>query len=275
LNSSAHEIQREEREAVNRAFSKQSSQYDHEDISNPILQAMRQQTYAHLQRFLDPKSSILELNAGTGIDALHFARVGHHVHATDIASGMIKQIESKIAAENLGALVSCQQLSYDELQRIDEQKFDYVFSNFGGLNCIKDLSSVAAHLPGLLRLGGHVTWVIMPPVYLWELMWFFKGYGMKAFRRLRQDGVLAHVEGEYINTFYHSLPTIKRAIGPKFKLVESEGLHAVLPPPSRGDFPAKHPGIYKFLQRVDALVRSRYPFNRCADHIIVTFKRVS
>jgi SAM-dependent methyltransferase len=236
---------------------------------------MRQQTYAHLQRFLEPKSSILELNAGTGIDALHLARLGHHVHATDIASGMIQQIESKIVTEEIGGRITCQQLSYDELQHVNGQEFDYVFSNFGGLNCTKDLSSVAGHLPGLLRPGGHVTWVIMPPVYLWELMWFFKGYGKKAFRRLRRDGVLAHVEGEYINTFYHSLAVIKRALGPKFILVENEGLCAVLPPPSRGDFPAKHPGIYKILQRVDALVRSSYPFNRCADHIIVTFKRVS
>jgi ubiquinone/menaquinone biosynthesis C-methylase UbiE len=257
---------------VNRAFSKQSKGYDADDRENRIIQDMRQQVYDHISSFLKSESKILELNAGTGIDAWHFVQQGHTVHATDLSDGMIAQIENKISLHRGANKFTCQQLSYDQLDKLSGDKFDFVFSNFGGLNCIKDLSKVTKNIPVILNPGGYVTWVIMPPVCLWELLWVFKGHGKQAFRRLKKNGVMAHLEGEYFKTFYHSLRDIKTAFGPAFKFVKSEGLCALSPPPSRSDFPLKHPAVYKFLRQLDSMVRSRFPFNRWADHIIVTFQ---
>src|SRR6187551_976202 len=115
-------------ESVNRAFSKQSVTYDADDTQNLILKDMRNQVYDHVSKFLKPKSHILELNAGTGIDALHFVQQGHRVHATDLSSGMVSHIEEKIKIHRLENSFSCQQLSYDQLHLIDENKFDFVFS---------------------------------------------------------------------------------------------------------------------------------------------------
>ena len=257
---------------VNRAFSKQSLAYDSDDNVNQVLQDMRQQVYRHVSGFMKKSSEVLELNAGTGIDALHFVQEGHRVHATDLSDGMISQIEKKIVDHQLQDRLTCQQLSYDQLQQLEGRKFDYVLSNFGGLNCIDELSKVTMSLPTLLNPGGFVTWVIMPPVCLWELLWIFKGHGKQAFRRFNQQGVMAHLEGEYFKTYYHSLSQIKEAFGPEFKFIKSEGLCALSPPPSRGDFSAKHPMVYQFLRKLDSLVRSSFPFNRWADHIIVTFQ---
>src|SRR5688572_27698936 len=122
-------------EAVDRAFSKQAEHYDDDDIANPILIAWRQQVYAHADRFLKPNSFILELNAGTGIDAVRFVEHGHRVHATDLSDGMIKKINQKIRVNNLLGNLSCQQCSFESLEQVQEKKFDYIFSNFGGLNC--------------------------------------------------------------------------------------------------------------------------------------------
>lgn len=259
-------------ESVNRAFSKQSSNYDREDDANPILRDMRQQVYGHVAKHLKPQSTILELNAGTGIDALYFTRLGHRVHATDLSTGMIHQINEKIEAHHVRDRLSCQQVSYDRLDEVKGLKFDYVFSNFGGLNCIDDLSKVTKHLPAILNPGAYITWVIMPPVYLWELLWLLKGDVKQAFRRLHKGGVMAHLEGEYFKTYYHSLSQIKKAFGPGFKLIDVEGLCTVSPPPAPGNFPHKHPGLYKALRKTDGMLRSSFPFNRWADHIIVTFQ---
>lgn len=256
--------------AVDRAFSRQSVHYDEHDRNNPILRDMRQQVYRHIERFIKPESRILELNAGTGIDALYLAKAGHNVLAIDLAEGMIRQIQEKLAAHDLHEQLSCLQLSYDQLDRLSPNQFDYVFSNFGGLNCIDDLSKVTSHLPALLRPGAFATWVIMPPIHLWEWLGIFKGNFGNAFRRLRRGGVMAHLEGEYFKTYYHSLRNIKTAFGPAFRFVCSEGLAALSPPPHRGDFPSRHPTLYRWLRKVDAAVRSRFPFNRWADHIIVT-----
>ncbi len=265
----------EQLEAVDRAFSKQSHGYDAEDEANPLLKSMRRQVYAHVDKYIKPNSSILELNAGTGIDAVRFIKQGHRVHATDLSSGMIGQLQRKVSHNDLNDRLSVQQVSYEHLNEVRERKFDYAFSNFGGLNCIRNLSTVTAHLPALLNDGAYVTFVIMPPLYLWEISWIMKGDFRQAFRRFRKDGVMAHLEGEFFRTYYHSLSQIKKAFPRSFRFVAVEGLCALTPPPSHGNFPLKHPAFYRILKNLDEKVRSDFPFNRWADHIIVTFKMIS
>lgn len=259
-------------EGVNRGFTKQSLAYDDIDKLNPVLLDLRQQVYDHIRRYLKPGSRILELNAGTGIDAVRFATDGHVVHATDLSNGMIAQIKTKIDANHFSDRLTCQQISFEDLDLIPEKNFDHVFSNFGGLNCTPDLSRVTRHLPSLLKRGAYVTWVIMPPVCPWELLQLLKGNWTQAFRRWKKNGALAHVEEEYFKTYYHSLKRIRKAFGPAFRFIEVEGLAALSPPPHRGDIPLKNPRLYRFLRGVDARVRFSFPFDRCADHIIVTMQ---
>ena len=263
-------LQKEEN--VGRAFSKQSVNYDRDDSQNIVLLDMRKQVFDQVEKFIKSKGSILELNAGTGIDALHFVQHGHQVHATDLSDGMLFQIKEKIRIHQLQNKFTCQHLSYDQLDQLNGNKFDFVFSNFGGLNCIDDLSKVTKHLPAILNPGGYVTWVIMPPVCLWELFGIFKGHGKKAFRRFSKGGVIAHVEGEYFRTYYFTLSQIKKAFGSRFQFISSNGLCAISPPPSKVNFPIKYPALYKNLRKIDSILRSHYPFNRWADHIIVTVK---
>jgi hypothetical protein len=259
-------------EAVERAFSKQSVFYDRDDAQNIILRDLRRQVYDHVERFLSPGSRILELNAGTGIDAMHFARAGHTVLATDASRGMVAQIEKKIAADNPRQRITCRLLSYEDLDQITGLKFNYVFSNFGGLNCTPDLSRVTRHLPPLLDAGACLTWVIMPPVCPWEILGLLKGNGAKALRRLKKNGAISHLEGEFFATYYHKFDAIKSALGPSFRLLAHEGLAAVSPPPHHAQLAARHKHLYSFLRRADRLLRRHFPFNRWADHIIVTFR---
>ncbi len=259
-------------QAVNRAFSKQSHHYDQEDEANIILKDMRQQVYAHVGQYLKPGSHILELNAGTGIDAVHFAQQGHRVHATDLSDGMIEQIALKVRRGNLKDRVTYQRLSYERLEEIGSTKFDYVFSNFGGLNCISDLSAVTTNLQRHLRPGSHITFVIMPRICLWELAWMLQGKVAKASRRLGKDGAVAHLEGEHFKTYYHSLKAIKAAFNSDFQFLQSEGLCAISPPPASFRFVAAHPSVYRILRKTDGAMRNTFPFDRWGDHIIVTFR---
>jgi ubiquinone/menaquinone biosynthesis C-methylase UbiE len=139
-------------EAVNRAFTKQSFHYDHDDRTNIVLKDMRAQVYEHVDRFIKPNSFILELNAGTGIDAMRFVNAGHRVHATDLSTGMVRQMEMKIQQAGIESKLTCQQVSFNQLDKVVTKEFDYVFSNFGGLNCIQDLSDVTRHLPEILKV---------------------------------------------------------------------------------------------------------------------------
>lgn len=251
------------------AFSAQAPHYDTDEKGNVVIGDLRKQVYAHVARYMKPGSRILELNAGTGIDATYFVSLGHTVVATDLSDGMVTELARKAAA--LEGRMSVRQLPYDKLDIVDDGPFDYIFSNFGGLNCIDDLSRVTKHLPRLLKPGGYVTFVIMPVICGWELLSTFKG-SPAGFRRLKKQ-VMANIDNRYFPTWYHSFKEIRSAFGDKFTLISNEGLAAISPPPHRRDFPAKHPRLYKILRVTDKLVNRNFPFSRWADHIITTFRQ--
>ena len=61
---------------------------------------MRNKVYSHVLRHVPRGARILELNAGTGTDAVELAQRGYFVHATDIAPGMLNRLPEKL--EKLG-----------------------------------------------------------------------------------------------------------------------------------------------------------------------------
>jgi len=258
-------------QAARRAFSKQSAGYDEADRANLILTRWRQRVYRHLDQFLKPGSTILELNAGTGIDALRLAQAGHHVLATDAAPGMVLQLQQKALEPSPAGRLTALACPYENLNQLPDGKYDHVFSNFGGLNCCPDLGLVIRQLPRLIKPGTRITWVIMPRLCPWEWLWLFRG-SWSGFRRLSNGGVKAHLEGEYFLTYYYSLPQLQRQFGPAYKLLKVEGLGAVSPPPASYTFVRRFPQMTQWLNTLDEKVSGMYPFNQCADHFIATFE---
>jgi ubiquinone/menaquinone biosynthesis C-methylase UbiE len=214
-------------------------------------------------------SRILELNSGTGIDAMHFIRQGHSVQAVELSQGMVAQLRMKSSHAN--GRLQIHHGSFERLPEVDGT-FDYVFSNFGGLNCSSDLRNVTRHLAAKLKPNAFVTWVIMPPFCPWEIMWVLKGHFKQAFRRFHRKGVIAHLEGEYFRTYYYGLNDVRQALGRDFTLIKCEGLGIVSPPPSAVSFISRYPRLYKILVNADAVLRKRFPFNRMGDHLIITFQ---
>lgn len=259
-------------EPVEEAFDRQSEIFDEYEEHNVILKRMRCLVRQHLLRHLNSGDFILELNAGTGLDAVFLAQKEFCVHAIDLSEGMLKKLEAKINSYGLRDKISFELLSFTELDKLLKNNFDYIFSNFGGLNCVEDLTEVTKHLGKLLKPEGKLTFVIMPPVSFWEIAFVFKGKFKSAFRRLHKNGTMANIEGIKFSTYYHSLKKLKHTLGRNFKLVEVQGLASVSPPPYADNFPKRYPVLYKLLCFIDDRVSHIYPFNRCADHYIATFK---
>ncbi|RME85935.1 MAG: methyltransferase domain-containing protein, partial [Caldilineae bacterium] len=83
-------------DTIAEAFSRTAEKYDSFAEDHPHLTRLRQKVYAHMMRHLPAESHILELNAGTGTDAVALAQRGYRVHATDIAPGMLARAEEKV-----------------------------------------------------------------------------------------------------------------------------------------------------------------------------------
>lgn len=262
----------EQYEQVAQAFSRQAPNYDAEETHNKVLRVMRQQVRALVMGLLAPGAHILELNAGTGMDAVYFARQGMKITATDLSPGMVKEMERKVKAESLEGNISVVQAGFLELNEKLDGGYDFVFSNMGGLNCQPDLGAVFRQLAPLMKPGGQALLVIMPPICPWELLTVIKGKWGHAFRRWGKGGINAKVEGVPFRTYYYSRADIKRSLPEGWQLQRTIGLAALLPQPHMAEFTERHPFLFRILQQMDAKLRHIYPFNRWADHIIVQLR---
>ncbi len=258
-------------QSVSKAFSRKSFVYDEFGENHVNLTRMRERVYAAVNRHIPPNSHLLEINAGTGLDAQNIVRLGHTVHATDLSDGMVEAIQTKIKTAQLDGKLTAERLSFTALDQVQNGPFNAVYSNFGGLNCVQDLRPVTQHLPKILRPGGLAIWVIMPPICPWEISLFLKDWRV-ATRRLRPNGVVANVEAVQFRTWYFTPKQVMRAFGPQFELLHLEGLSVVTPTADNKTFAPRRPNLFKRLVQLDEAVSHMWPFNRMGDFFILTMK---
>jgi ubiquinone/menaquinone biosynthesis C-methylase UbiE len=258
---------------ISEAFSKQSAIFDELDQSNPIIQWMRTRIRQQMLTFWKPGERILELNAGTGLDAIFYAEKGFYVHAIDNAEGMIVQLQEKIAELKLRDRVTAERCSFFDIGKFQQGNFDHIFSNFGGLNCTDKVEEVIAHFFSILKPYGTVTLVLMPPICPWELLLALKGNSKVAFRRLKKDGTPSNVEGINFNSYYYSPSNIVKMFGKGYKTVSIEGLGIVVPPPYMEKWAEKHPKALKALTYLEAAIADMWPVQGWADHFMITVQK--
>ena len=272
MNGSIHSVNEQ---ATEKAFSKQSVIFDEIYYSNIIIQYKRQRVREHLQQFLRPASKILELNAGTGEDAVWFAQQGHAVHATDISKGMQEKLTEKIHQNKLEARVTPELCSFTELQNLNNKgPYDLIFSNFAGLNCTGELNKVLHSFSPLLKPKGLVTLVILPEFCLWESLLFFKGKFKTAFRRFfSRNGVKAHIEGEYFTCWYYNPSYIIKNMKNSYEILSVEGLCTLVPPSYLESFPTKRPSLFNWLRDKENKWKSKWPWKNIGDYYIISLRK--
>jgi ubiquinone/menaquinone biosynthesis C-methylase UbiE len=259
-------------ETIAEAFSRTASKYDAFAIDHPHLTSIRGKVYSHLQRVLPPGASVLELNAGTGTDAVQLARRGYRVHATDIAPGMLARLRLKVQELGLQDHVSMEERSFLSLQDVPGAPFDAVFSNLGGLNCLNDLRPVIRQLPGVLRPGGVVTWVLMPHICLWEMAEVFRGDFRLAFRRWSRTGVRARLEGLEFPVYYFSPAQVLGWFGDDYGLLALQGLSVLTPTAESRSFARRFRVPYRLLSWLDDRLSPRWPWSGWGDFYVLSLR---
>src|SRR6185312_9587062 len=139
------------------AFTQQADKFDELYSGNTIIQYKRKRVRDHLSEFIVPGQNILELNSGTGEDAIWLAEQHCHVHATDISVRMMQVLQQKVEDAHLEKLINSEICSFTALENLKNQgPYDLIFSNFAGLNCTGELDKVLASFTGLLKPKGIV-----------------------------------------------------------------------------------------------------------------------
>ncbi|MBL7931199.1 MAG: class I SAM-dependent methyltransferase [Bacteroidia bacterium] len=268
------ELFTKQEENVSAAFTAQSPIFDKQTTGNPMEVYYRDRSRRQVMEYAKRGESMLELNCGTGLDAIYFAEQGLTVLATDNSDGMLKEFAAKLQTQHKQLSLSMKKCSFNALDaNLGNQKFDHVFSNYGGLNCADDLSEVIRQVNNQVKPGGMVHFVMIAPVCFWEWITIFKGKFQYAFRRLTKRGVRSHLEGHYFETYYYSSSYIAKAFGKNYKIRKLRSLGFFTPPTFNHYFPSRHPTVFKILNKLELAFDTVWPFNRSGDLFIISLQK--
>ncbi len=254
-------------------FDAAADAYDAEFTHTPIGRLMREAVWNRLDSLFPAGSVVLELNCGTGEDAVHLACRRVHVVATDLSPRMIDITRAKSKREGVESYVDARVLAMDDLAELthDCPRFDGAFSNFGGLNCVSDRASIARSLADLLKPGARVALCVMGPWCCWEWIWFLSRWEpRKAFRRLRRGG--ARWKGIAIQ--YPHWRTLAREFRPYFRMCRVSAVGAFVPSSYAGEWVTRHPGLFASLVKGETRFAHRRGAVALADHYLIELERV-
>ncbi len=256
------------------AFNKIAPDFDESDKSNPILLWMRKVVYEIYLKNIASGSYVLELNAGTGIDAKFMAAHGMKVFATDISDIMISLLKTSAAKEIGSGAIEAMVCPFSDIGAIPGSGFDAVVSNFGGLNCISDFSKLSDDLNSRLKPGGKFIAVVMNDFCPWEIFYYFLKLDFKnAFRRFKKEGIDAALDDQKVKTFYFSPIEFARDFSAHFEVekIYAHGLYT--PSPYLLGIYRRLKPLVKIWMKIDELVKGIFPFNRFGDHFIIILRK--
>jgi ubiquinone/menaquinone biosynthesis C-methylase UbiE len=257
------------------AFERIAESYDAIFTRTTVGRAQRDVVWDALSRAFSAGDHVLELNCGTGEDALFLNRRGVAVTACDVSPAMIAVAQRRLVAESRAAQLEFRVLANEELQRLrNERPFDGAFSNFSGLNCVSDLRGVAANLGALLKPGTRLLICLSTRFCLWETVWYLaRGQSRKAFRRWSGHSI-ASVEGARVAVWYPTLRQIRRQLTPWFQVQSVRAVGLLVPPSYAEDWAERRGTWIRAFAKFDRAF-GRLPILRgIGDHVLFEAERV-
>lgn len=251
-------------------FDQHAADYDSKFSHSWLGNYYRKRTHKVFDQYITQPERILELNAGTGEDAIYLAKKGHKVVATDLSESMLKVINGKVTQQKLQEYINVKRLDIKRLNDMGDIEFDAIVSNFGGLNCIDNWKEFARNSHSILTKQGVVIACVMGPMVPWEWIWFtLKGDFSQAFRRVK-----GKCEWNGSTIYYPRVNQFESAMkAESFNLIYQEGLGVIMPPPYTNHHVEKWKKSYTFLEKMeDKICRSKWACN-LADHYILVFQK--
>ena len=256
------------------AFNKAAINYDSNDSQNPILKWMRDIVHLIYFKYLTIGNNVLELNSGTGIDAVFLANKGINVFATDVSDNMISILKEKVINLKLEDKITAERYPFSEINKINNNNFDSVISNFGGLNCINNFLNLNNDINNKLKQGGYFIAVVMNKFCPWEIFFYCLKFDFKnAFRRFKNEGIDVFIDGEKVKTFYYTPNRFGKFFCTNFKIIKTYSLGLLTPPPYLGGIYIKLRPLVKLLMKFDNLIKGIPLINLFGDHFIIIMKK--
>jgi ubiquinone/menaquinone biosynthesis C-methylase UbiE len=240
------------------AFDRLAPSYDEVWTNAPVGRTQRDAVWRYAAPLFTGGQRVLDLGCGTGEDAVFLGNRGVQVIATDCSPEMVQMARARGVDAYL--------IPVEEIGKLTEG-FDGAFSNFGALNCVRDLSSLREPLARLIRPAGYFVLCIIGRFCLWESLWYAaRGQFRKAVRRWRGKSSLSMG----LTVFYPRVDAIRSALSPDFRLIQTIGIGVCVPPSYVSGLSSP---LLARLAAADRHIAALPGFRALADHRLLVFRR--
>jgi SAM-dependent methyltransferase len=248
--------------------------YDLTFTESFIGRAQRNVVWSSLKRSFRAGHHVLELNCGTGEDALFLAKQGISVVACDASPRMIEIAERRRLMEARQSSLQFRILRNEDLDALSPiSPFDGALSNFSGLNCVADLSDLARKLTHLLKPGAIAQICISTRLCLWEMAWYgVRGNFTKAFRRVRGSAI-ASLNGISVPVWYPTTRSIRKLFSPWFRLRSIRAVGLFVPPSYVESWARKNVVMLRWLEVMDRVFSGWPVLRTMGDHVLLEFEK--
>lgn len=253
-------------------FDNYASDYDIHFSDTLIGKAQRLCVHNYIKSFNLKDKVGLELNCGTGTDAVFLAAQCQEIVCTDISGAMVEITKTKTATLNN---VSVIQSSIQEVQNTNSKRFNFVFSNFGGLNCLtkEELIILSDKSFSFTHLDSDLFFVIMSKKCLWERVYFTCKGSLKKASRRKQTNNMVTEKGDKFPVYYYSPGEITAMFSSNYKTVSCLPVGLFVPPSYLNPFFNKRPFLFSVLLKLDDVFSKTSWLSDYADHYIIHLKR--
>jgi SAM-dependent methyltransferase len=259
------------------AFDSVAATYDGPQGNNQLIQRMRDIVWERITGLLETPSTLLDLGCGTGIDALHFADLGHDVIATDVSPAMVARASQRTVEGN-GRIATFPVGAHDlDVCEIPAGSVDLTYSNFGPLNCVPDLGHVARSAAVLVRPGGYAVFTVMGRWCPWEMAHYGRRRrGSRIAVRFKRHTTPVGMNGHTIWTRYFTPSEFVRewsGDADEWDVEYYQSLSLFVPPPYLDALARRRPRLFQRLVAMDRRT-ARWPLLRgMGDHFLVVMRR--
>jgi SAM-dependent methyltransferase len=257
------------------AFDSVAADYDGPRGNNALIQDMRAEMWRTLDATFAPGSRLIDLGCGTGLDAVRMARVGHDVVATDWSPRMVERTYARAQREQLSERVHALTVGAHELFRIEgREQFDGAYSNLGALNCVPDLTGMAAECARFLKPGGRLVFAVIGRICPWEIGYYaLKRNWRRIGVRFAEHMVPVGMNQRVVWTRYYTPGQFYAAFRRHFVRKYWGGLCVFAPPPYLTWLKERHLGWYERLWCLDRSAAGWPLLRNMGDHFLMVMMK--
>jgi SAM-dependent methyltransferase len=256
-----------------RAFDDLAAGYDATFTDSALGRALRDLVWLRLDDGFVSCDRVLDLGCGTGEDALRLARRGTRVVGIDASAHMVHMAQQKALAAGCAAQLDFHCVAMENMSTVlDSEPFDGVLSDFGAVNCVRDLRALIADVAGRLAPAGRLLWVVMGRHAPWEWFWYgLRGELRKACRRLHRGGT----DWRGLTVCYPTPAEMRQLLSPWFAVRRVSPLGFALPPSYAGPWLERSPHAFALLRGMEAALQDCSALAALSDHYIIEALRLS